>query len=206
MAPLCFTDRARPEETCLVLKLRQRRVSLLLLPISGDREHAYCGTGPAVGFLRWDYSRTVGTARASLSTRDRWRAQPRPSNLQGSGLPRVAGPSVPSSRGVPLDTLCQPGCLKAGTCTWCQEAGEGREAALGRCCLQSHLLCVVTEGISTERPWMDRPWHQVCVHPLGQTTQAASLQAVCGSVLAVMWRLLAGLVLVLLGVWDWGWE
>ena len=53
---------------------------------------------------------------------------------------------------------------------------------------------------------MDRPWHQVCVHPLGQTTQVAGLRAVCRSVLTVTWRLLAGLVLVPLGVWDQGWE
>ena len=203
MAPLCFPDHARPEEMWLVLKLRQRRVSLLLFPISGDRGHAHCATGPAVRFLGWDHPRMVGAARASLGVRDGQRAQPRPSSLQGSGLPCVAGPSVPSCRGVTWATLCQPGCLKAGTCTWCRKAGEGREAALGRWLPpEPPPLC----GDGGDCCRMDRPWHQVCVHPLGQTTQVAGLRAVCRSVLTVTWRLLAGLVLVPLGVWDHGWE
>lgn len=84
----------------------------------------------------------VGAARASSGMRDGLWAQPRPSNLRGLGLSRVAGPSVPTSRGVMWANQCQPGCLKAGTCTWCCEAGEG---GFGK--VAASTLCVVMEGI-----------------------------------------------------------
>lgn len=154
------------------------------------------------GFLSWHYPRTVGAARVSLGMRDGWQAQPRPSSLWGLGLPRVAGPPLPQQprgdTGHPV-----PAWLKAGTCVWCHKAGEGQEAALGRWLPPEP---PPLRGDGGDWCQTDRPWHRVCVHPLGQTTQAAGLRAACGSVLAVARGLLAGPVLVPPRVWDQGWE
>lgn len=65
MAPLCFTDHAQPQDMWLVLRLRQRRVSLLLLPISGDWGHAHCAAVFKLGLSLdgWYYQSQVGRER-----------------------------------------------------------------------------------------------------------------------------------------------
>lgn len=137
----------------------------------------HCATRPAVGDLSLYYTQMFGTDRASFG-------------LAGTvGLACEAGPLVPSSHGVIWATLWQSHSLKFVTCTGCYKAGKYWEEALGRWLPPEWLPLY---GDAEDWFQTDRPWHNICVDNLGQTTEAAGFRALCMSVLTMTWRLLAG--------------
>lgn len=149
MAPLCFTGHARREEMWLVL--RQRRVSLLLLPISVDRGHAHCATGPAVRFFKLALPPDGWCCQSQLG-HERWLAGTA-KTIQPVGLggcPVGLDHLFPSSHGVKRATLCQPGWRLGRACGAARQEKVRKQLWEGGC-LQSHCLCVVMEGIGARQ-------------------------------------------------------